>query len=823
MASVEIKLGMDRIRSQVAELCATRLCAERVMAEGFTSDAAVLGDRLGLCAEMLAILGFEGGFPAEGFSDMDDLLSKIGVVGAFLDPGELLRLRSALGCAVMVTAYFDEARRTRYPLLGALSARVVGFSDIVAGIDRIVDRFGEIKPNASEELSRISSSLRDCENQVAKRLRQILSKAKGEGFIEAESEVTFREGRAVIPVPAANKRKVRGFVHDESSSGRTFYIEPEEVVELNNDLRELEYARRREIVRILTAFTDALRPRLDELHDLEKNLLEIELVYVKGKWGVANGAVVPLLSRDERRLELRQARHPLLVQALKREGKPIVPLDLALDPKSRILVISGPNAGGKSVCLKTVGLLQYMFQCGFPVPALENSELVLFDGIFVDIGDDQSIDNDLSTYSSHLLSMKEMLSRSTARSLVLIDEFGSGTEPVIGGAIAEAILEKMAERKCYAVVTTHYSNLKFFATSASGVVNGAMTFDVANIKPLFKLETGTPGSSFAVEIARRIGLPEQIIRIAGEKAGSEVMNLEKQLREIARDRRYWEQKRDRIRLADKRVEELEAKLAGELEKVKEQRAHLLKDAREQAQKLLTDANKAIEGAVREIRESQAEKESVRLIRKGLDQAKESVAEDLEKDEQIREQIERIEARRQRRNERKAQAETAADAAPEPEKPREPEIGSKVRIEGQSMPGEVVGTVKGGKYRVAFGQIITTVERSRIEVVSESEYKKHRKAPVSKIDAGITGRKLNFKDNIDLRGSRAAEALTEVEEFIDNAIMLGVGEVRILHGKGTGALKEEVRRYLKTVPQVLSAADEHADRGGSGITVVTLRT
>ena len=549
------------------------------------------------------------------------------------------------------------------------------------------------------------------------------------------------------------------------------------------------------------------------------------MLRAKGRWASENGCVRPILSTADR-LVLKNARHPLLQQTLRAAGREIVPLDLQLDRRKHILVISGPNAGGKSVCLKTTGIVQYMFQCGFPVPASEVSELPVFRSIFIDIGDEQSIDNDLSTYSSHLLNMKHMLAGASDRTLVLIDEFGSGTEPIIGGAIAEAILERLLERGCYGVITTHYANIKYYASSVEGIANGAMMFDVQNIRPLFRLETGKPGSSFAVEIARKIGLPEEIIRAASEKAGSDHINIEKQLREIARDKHYWEQKRDRIRLTDRKVEELEQSYAEQLAKIRAERQEILKKAKQEARQLIADANKQIENTIKTIREAQAEKELTRLARRELDDFREVVekADEAGNEAAVAREIERIERRRQRRAERKAQQgakPAAGETPPEPEKPREVVAGSKVRMAGQEMVG-VVQSVKGKRAQVAFGQILTTVDKGLLTVVSNNEYREATRPVAARtvLSVDISSRKLNFKDHIDVRGMRASEALDEVRNFIDDALMVGVGTVSILHGKGTGALKEEIRRYLRSVPEIASAADEHADRGGAGITIVT---
>ena len=546
----------------------------------------------------------------------------------------------------------------------------------------------------------------------------------------------------------------------------------------------------------------------------------------KARWAVENRAGKPIVSEDDR-MVLRNAFHPLLAQTLKREKKELVPLDMQLDREKHILVISGPNAGGKSVCLKTTGIVQYMFQCGFPVTAGEMSELPVFESICIDIGDEQSMDNDLSTYSSHLMNMKSMLQAASSRTLVLIDEFGSGTEPVIGGAIAEAILERLLEKGCYGVITTHYSNIKYYATGTEGIANGAMMFDVQNIRPLFKLEQGKPGSSFAVEIARKIGLPEDIIKVASEKAGSDHINLERQLREIARDRRYWSQKRDRIRQTDRKVEELESSYEQQLARIKEERKEIISKAKEEAQKLIADANRQIENTIRTIKEAQAEKELTRLARRELDEFKTTVDNsessfDSHKVEQEMEKLMRRKARREENKKRKGESVAEPELAVPAPKPIE--IGSKVKIEGQEVLG-VVQSIKGRKAQVAFGQILTMVEKEKLIVVSNAEYKKSIRPTQARtvLSVDISSRKLNFKDSVDVRGMRAAEALEVVQDLVDDALMVGVGGVTILHGKGTGALQQEIRRYLRTIPQVESAKDEHADRGGAGITVVRFKT
>ena len=759
-ASFEQKTGFDRLRGQVEALCTMRAARTLLAGETFTTSVPEIERRLSLADEMRVLLEMEHDFPGGDYPDVDQVVAKLRVEGAFLDLEEVAVLRRALATVGAVAA-FIEGRERDYPALHARTRGVESFPDIVQRIDALLDRFGEVRDTASPALAEIRRAIREREGQAAKRLQQVLAAAKSAGIVEADAQLSVRDGKTVIPVSAANKRKLNGFIHDESATGRTFYVEPVEVVELNNELRELEYAERREIVRILTEFTDSVRPDAELIAASGDYLAEIDMLRAKGRWASENGCAKPIVSTDDR-LVLKEARHPLLQQTLRGQGREIVPLTMQLDRHKRILVISGPNAGGKSVCLKTAGIVQYMFQCGFPVPASAVSELPVFRSIYIDIGDEQSMDNDLSTYSSHLVNMKNMLAGASDRTLVLIDEFGSGTEPTIGGAIAEAILERLLERGCYGVITTHYANIKYYAASTDGIANGAMMFDVQHIRPLFRLETGKPGSSFAVEIARKIGLPEDIIRAAAEKAGTDHINLEKQLREIARDKHYWEQKRDRIRLTDRKVEELEQTYAEQLSKIRAERQEILKKAKQEAQQLIADANRQIENTIRTIREAQAEKELTRLARKELDdfRAEAERADAAERDAEVAREIERIERRRQRRAERKAQrGETAAETATETPKPREVETGAKVRMAGQEMVGEV-RSIKGRKVQVAFGQILTTVDKERLTVVSNNEYREATRPTTVRtvVSADISARKLAFRDHIDVRGMRAAEAL-----------------------------------------------------------------
>ena len=824
-SNFEQKVGFDKIRAQIVERCSMLSARDVILSECFSRSRREVEERLSLADEMRTLVMMESGVDIGEQEDLRHIVDKIRVEGSYLLASECATLSRSLAAAASIVGFILSRRDGSYPHLRRLSERVELSPVLRSAIDRVVDEKGEVRSSASPELNDIRRAIRDHEGQVAKRLQQVLQRAKASGIVESDAMISIRDGHAVIPVAAANKRKLAGFIHDESATGRTFYIEPVEVVELNNELRELEYAEKREVVRLLTELTAVLRLDVEPISRMEEYLTHIDALRAKARWASDNGAVKPIIS-DEGRMVLRKARHPLLQQTLREQGREVVPLDMELNDERRILVISGPNAGGKSVCLKTTGILQYMVQCGFLVPCLENSEFMLFDSLMIDIGDQQSIENDLSTYSSHLQNMKAMLSEASPRTLILIDEFGSGTEPTIGGAISEAMLERFVERRAYGVITTHYANIKYFASRHDGVANGAMSFDVKNIQPLFSLEMGKPGSSFAIEIARKTGLPEDIIRRAMDKAGDDHINLEKQLREIARDKRYWAEKRDRIRLTDRKVEQLEQTYTDRLQSIRDERKEILAKARREAEEMIAEANRTIENTIRTIRESQADKELTKLARKEMEQFNESVGDGAKgADERIEREMERLARRRERREQRAQDRERGIEPAEKPvePKPQKIEVGSKVKIEGQDVPG-VVQLIKGKKAQVAFGQMMIMVDLARLKAVSSAEYRDATRPVAARtvVSVDIRERKLNFRDTIDVRGMRASEALEAVEDLVDDALMVGVSGVTILHGKGTGALKEEIRRYLRTIKDVATIADDHADRGGAGITVVTFR-
>lgn len=825
-ANFEQRVGFDRIREQVMSLCSMQSSREVIASEGLSTSEREIEERLMLADQMRLLISMESGADIGEQEDIASIVEKIAVEGSYITTEEAAMLLRSIRSAASIVSFILSRREEQYPNLRRITLGVGTYPELQRAIERVIDDKGEVRSSASPELQEIRRAIKEHEGQVAKRLQQVLQRAKASGIVEADAMLSIRDGHAVIPVSAANKRKIAGFIHDESATGRTFYVEPVEVVELNNELKELEYAEKREIVRILTELTATLRVDVEGLARIESYLTRIDALRAKARWALDNGAVRPIIS-TEGRLQLRKARHPLLQQTLRSQGKEIVPLDMELNREQRILVISGPNAGGKSVCLKTTGILQYMVQCGFLVPALENSEFPLFKSLMIDIGDQQSLENDLSTYSSHLVNMKAMLAEASEHTLILIDEFGSGTEPTIGGAISESILEHFVERKAYGVITTHYANIKYFASRNEGVANGAMAFDVKNIQPLFSLEMGKPGSSFAIEVARKIGLPEVIVRKAMDKAGEDHINLEKQLREIARDKRYWAEKRDRIRLTDRKVEQLEQTYSDRLQGIKDERREILERAKREAEELIANANRTIENTIRTIRESQAEKELTRLARKELVDFAEGVdSRNKEHDERIEREMERLARRRERRERRAEEREKQGGvtlAKPVDEKPQKIEVGSKVKLEGQDIPG-VVQMIKGGKAQVAFGQMMIMVELKRLKAVSSAEYKQATRPTAARtvVSVDIRERKLNFRDTIDVRGMRAVEALEAVEDLVDDALMVGVSTVTILHGKGTGALKEEIRRYLRTVKDVATIADDHADRGGAGITIVTFK-
>lgn len=816
----EEKIGFDNIRALLKGKCLSDLGRERVAGMSFATSLHVIENEIDMTVELMSVMSSEADFPVNHFYDMRQSLKKIRIEGTWMSEQEIFDLRRSLQTVADIASFFGgEDDGERYPALKRLAADVVLFPDVVKRIDAIIDKFGKVKDNASARLREIRMELSSVMSGISKNLYGIIRAAQNDGYVDKDVVPTMRDGRLVIPVAPALKRRIKGIVHDESASGKTVFIEPAEIVEANNRIRELESEEKREIIRILTDFADYLRPQADAMMVSYDFLGEIDFVRAKALFSIQVGAVKPDMSSSQI-VDWSNAVHPLLKLSLEKHGKKVVPLDIRLNGRQRILLISGPNAGGKSVCLKTVGLLQYMYQCGMPVCMDESSVVGLFDDIFIDIGDEQSIENDLSTYSSHLLNMKIMLKKCNAKSLLLIDEFGSGTEPQIGGAIAEALLQRFNAAGACGVITTHYQNLKHFADSHEGVVNGAMLYDRQKMQALFQLQIGNPGSSFAVEIARKIGLPEDVIKDASDMVGSDYINSDKYLQDIVRDKRYWENKRQNIRQKEKALESTIAAYEKAFEELKSERKDILLKAKDEALKLISDSNAAIENTIREIKEAQAEKEKTKELRKELTELKAAIEnENNDEEERIKAKMERLREKQQRRKKEKAKP----DAAKTVDRPKEIELkaGDFVRVKGQSSVGQIM-EISGGNVKAAFGAMVMTLKKDRIEPAAAPKKADSRVSAVSlQTQDHIYEKKLAFKQDIDVRGMRGDEAVQAVTYFIDDAIQVGMDRVRILHGTGNGILRTLIRQYLETVPGVKNYRDEHVQFGGAGITVVDL--
>ena len=814
---IEEKIGFDGVRSQIARRCHCQGALDMCSAMAYMTDFESILSALQATAEMNASLHSDEAIPLSGLHDIDAPLSLIRIPGTFLEIKELVKVRRMLQCFVSVASYFSRHRteggRTPYPRLDALAAPLAEVSPSIAmSIDKAIDEpTSTVKDNASPALAEIRSQLRSMSGRVNSILRRVLSNAISQGLLEPDTVPSMREGRLVIPVPPMHKRRIQGIVHDESASGKTVFIEPAEVVEANNLTRELQMEEHREIIRILTVIADSLRPSIPAIIQAAGIIYHLDFIQAKALYADAVGGLMPHL-HNRQELEWYHACHPGLKLSLEKHGREIVPIDVTLTPERRILIISGPNAGGKSVCLKTVGTLQYMTQCGILPPVYENSHFGIFEDIFVDIGDDQSFEDDLSTYSSHLRNMKFMLLRGRRGSLFLIDEMGSGTEPQIGGALAQAILAQMNAEGMWGIVTTHYQNLKQMADDTPGLVNGSMLYDRQMMQPLFRLSIGSPGSSFAVEIARKIGLPREIIDAAEQIVGSDYINLDKYLLDITRDKRYWENKRAEIRKKEKQLEERLQRYTDDADTLRARRREIIDEARAEAKKILESSNAAIERTIAEIKKANAEREMTLEARRRLKEQRETLeASGKDKEHSL--------LARAPKNKKARQARNSVSTQPAASRPIEP--GINVRLDGQGTVGTVL-EVNGKNAIVAFGNLKTTVKTDRL-VPTDAKPKEPKTTTVSMstIDAGHQ-RQLQFKQEIDIRGFRADEAIQAVTYFIDDAIRFSAQRVRILHGTGTGVLRQVIRDYLATVPGVLSARDEDVRFGGAGITVVELR-
>lgn len=817
----EQKIGFNKVRQQLKDRTLGEIGKEICETFSFTQSFDQIDLKLDQTIEFIDIINGENNLPLEYVLDVRRPLSRCRIEGQYLDIDELFSIKRAIETVRAICNFFRSREPEELPALRKVVKDLQDFPYIQNRIDSILTKHGKIKDNASPELRSIRSEMISKQSQVGKTVLSILKRVQSEGLVDQDISVSIRDGRSVIPMPAAHKRKIKGIVHDESATGKTAFIEPVEVVELNNAIRELDYAERREIVKILLDITNDIKPYAVELSNSSLIVGELDFIRAKARLSIDFRSIKPKL-HNYSCMDFKDARHPLLEQNLKKEKREIVPLDINVNRENRIILISGPNAGGKSVCLKTTGLLQYMLQSGLPIPVKDSSHAGIFDSIFIDIGDEQSIDNDLSTYSSHLLNMKNFTKNATDKTLILIDEFGTGTEPMLGGAIAEAVLNNINQTGVYGVITTHYTNLKHFASSAEGIVNGAMLYNSHQMEPLFRLSIGKPGSSFAFEIARKIGLSESILQEAIAQIGEDHINFDKHLREITRDKRYWEEKRRKIRQQEKRIEELEAQYEKDLSETRSLRREIITKAKDEAESIISKSNKIVEKTIREIKESQADKERTKKARVEIVKFKEKLEQEKNNDnKQIDKKIEQLKARAKRKENRKKRE------VVEPQKRTTPkkevfEPGDRVKLKDSNTKGDII-EIKGKNIIVAFGSIKSTVKSDRLEIITKfnDKPKSNKGAMVSSLERKISEKRLTFKSEIDIRGKYAEEAILLVQAFIDEAIMAEANEVRILHGKGSGALKTVIRQYLSAEPAISSFKDEHVQNGGSGITVAYL--
>lgn len=840
--------------------CLSTMGQEQVDKMTYSTRIEEISQWLQQICELQRVMEEEERFPLQYFFDMRAALARIRLENTHLEEEELFDLRRSLDTIFRMVSLLRQGEDGenlsyessngedtdsapipyRYPVLSKLTEKVTLFPQILQRIDQILDKLGHIRDNATPALAQIRMELKRAEGSVSRTLNSILRTAQSDGLVDQDVAPTLRDGRLVIPIAPGMKRKIKGIVHDESATGRTVFIEPTEVVEANNRIRELEAEERKEVIRILTAVTQSIRPRIPQLLQAYLMLGNIEFIYAKAQLAKQTKAIAPTIEAQPL-IDWIGAVHPLLRQSLAKQGKKVVPLDITLTAEKRILIISGPNAGGKSVCLKTACLLQYMLQCGLCIPVGERSKAGVFEHIMIDIGDEQSIENDLSTYSSHLLNMKNMMKTANDRTLLLIDEFGTGTEPQIGGAIAEAVLQQFCDKKAWAIITTHYQNLKHFADSHPMVVNGAMLYDRHEMQALFQLAIGQPGSSFAIEISRKIGLPEEVIRQASEIVGTDYIQSDKYLQDIVRDKRYWENKRQTVRLLEKELERKTARYEQDIKDLEQERKLIVKRAKQQADELLQESNKRIENAIREIREQQAEKEATKKIRqelktfeKGLQQettnAKSGVMSDEDFAKKVAQMKQRKERREKRKNDREAQKQKEEQANKQVAATKKSAdtfaVGDEVRMIGLTTVGTIV-QVEGKMATVVFGDMRTKVRMTRLEHATQTSTTPSREERLGAVKVSKTTRdtidthRKAFKQELDVRGMRGDEALNAVQYYIDDAILMGVSQVRILHGKGNGILRQLIRDYLASVPNVVQYRDEHVQFGGAGITVVEL--
>ena len=789
----EQKIGFSSIRQMLFDHCISQMGLEQAEAMAFSTDRAHILKSLEQTEEFIGLLQSGVPFPMRDFHDLREAFHRIQIDGTCLNVEDLFALKPSLNVIEAILRYGHSENSNATPRIKSLIENIFIERSIFTEVNRLVDDKGEIPDNASTELLEIRQSIRRKQGGIEKRIRQIMGDAKIAGWVDQKAELTVRDGRLVIPVKAGDKRAIRGFIHDESATGQTVYIEPAEIFDTSNEIKELEYAERREIHRILLAFTRLLRPYLSDLR--KAWLLLGKLDFIRAKALLANeiGGVKPEI-KDTPCINWQQARHPLLEQKLKAQGKQVVPLDLQLNEKERILVISGPNAGGKSVCLKTTGLLQYMLQCGLMSPMRIDSQCGLFESLFIDIGDEQSILDDLSTYSSHLINMKALLELADGKTLFLIDEFGTGTEPQLGGAIAEAILLELNKKQAFGMVTTHYANLKLLADNHEGIINGAMLFDTKFMQPMYIMVTGKPGSSFAFEIAKKIGFPRQILDDAANITGDQHLKFEKQLQQLEVDKKAIRKKEQELRIADQLLTEVVEKYKGLLAELEGKKKQYLRDAAAEAQELIQKANSQIERTIKEIKEAQAEKTKTKKIRQNLEKTKEEIA---QKAKEVAEQ------------KKKEEAEVVL------------KVGDTVCIDDMQVVGEILA-ISDTDATILFDSIRLRTSPDKLRKVSRAEARKTQRNWQKGIATDLSEKAEHFNLTLDVRGKRAEEALDIVDKYLDEAKLLSIKEVSILHGKGNGILRKLIREKLSHIREVERFCDASLETGGTGITRVYFR-
>jgi DNA mismatch repair protein MutS2 len=811
--NIEEKLGFESIRAKLKSYCLSELGKELVDQMHFSNQIDAIKLWLAQTDEFKSLMLEDKEFPVDNYHDLRPMLLRLKPEGMFPETSEVVRLRKSLQTMKAINRWFTGELKDKYPQLTKLAASFQIFPYLFERIDRIITSNGRIKDNATPELAEIRRFLEREKGRVSKQMNAILKDALKNGYTDEDSQVVIRDGRLMLPVKSSFRRKIKGIIHDESASGKTVYIEPQPIIEINNEIRDAEYRENREIIKILKELADDLRPYIPELISFYDKLAIFDFIRAKATLAQSMEAIkIPIDKQPG--MTYRKAVNPLLQMAFKGTQRKVIANDFLLDETQRILLISGPNAGGKSVAMKTAGILQYMLQCGLLIPVAQDSSAGIFKQIHIDIGDDQSIDNDLSTYSSHLMHMKHMLKKADAETLILVDEFGSGTEPLIGGAIAEAVLEKFRQTGLFGVITTHYSNLKHYAANSDGLINGAMLFDSAKIEPVYKLEIGKPGSSFAIEISHKAGLPVDVIEDARKRAGTDHANFDKHLREIMRDKKYYEEKRAQIKKHEKELERVLSQQSNELDKTKKIRDEVIAEAKKEAESLLNNSNKIIEKTIREIRESQADKEKTKLLRETLEKEKNAIKGDSKKESRIEKRIKGLKNVSRRHQ---------VDISKEEEENKQVatlQIGDSVKIKGQETIGEVV-ELNDKNAVVAFGSFMTSVSRDKLDRTSKKARKKQQRN-ADTATSKLLQKQQAFKPGIDLRGKYVDEALQIVTDYIDEAIMLNVTEVKILHGKGNGILRKAIREYLSTIPEITSLKDEHIEFGGAGITVVQFK-